>query len=169
LTAWYEELRDRYRPARLRYLLIGESPPDPGEGARRFFYSPPLSIDNLYRAVAESVYGTESDVDLRDKPSVLRRLQEDGFWLIDAVDSPVNKLEGPARRKAVKAAVPRLVERCLELAPECGVIVCHGKVFALAAPALREAGVTLLHDEPLPFPLGNWRARFVAGFREALC
>jgi hypothetical protein len=27
---WYDELRERYRPRRLRILLIGESPPDPG-------------------------------------------------------------------------------------------------------------------------------------------
>src|SRR2546422_2294554 len=47
-TEWYEELRERYRPERLRYLLIAESPPDPGEGERRFFYSPALTIDNLY-------------------------------------------------------------------------------------------------------------------------
>jgi hypothetical protein len=28
--------------------------------------------------------------------------------------------------------------------------------------------VTMLHDQPLPFPLGNWRAEFVAGLRRAL-
>jgi hypothetical protein len=33
---------------------------------------------------------------------------------------------------------------------------------------LRDAGVRVLHDQPLPFPLGNWRAEFVAGLRQAL-
>lgn len=33
---------------------------------------------------------------------------------------------------------------------------------------LRTAGVRVLHDDPLPFPLGNWRAHFVAGFRRCL-
>lgn len=86
--AWYEDLRAANRPARLRVLLIGESPPDPGAGERRFFYSPRLTIDNLYRGVADAVYGEHGDVDLRDKPTVLARLKEDGFWLIDAVTSP---------------------------------------------------------------------------------
>jgi hypothetical protein len=112
-TEWYEELRERYRPARLRYLLIAESPPDPGDGERRFFYSPALTIDNLYRGVAEAVYGQREDVDLQDKPAVLR-------------------------------------------------------VYAAIAPSLRNAGVPVLHDEALPFPLGNWRSRFVVGFRTAL-
>jgi hypothetical protein len=167
-TEWYEELRERYRPTRLRYVLIAESPPDPGEGERRFFYSPALTIDNLYRSVAEAVYGERDDVDVRDKPAVLHRLREDGFWLIDAVEYPVNKLGSSDRARAINAGVPRLIARCIELGPERGAIICHGKVYAATAQALRDAGVPVLHDVALPFPLGNWRARFVEGFRRAL-
>jgi hypothetical protein len=54
---WYEDLRASYRPEVVRVLLIGESPPDPGDGERRFFYAPTLSHDNLYRSVAEAIYG----------------------------------------------------------------------------------------------------------------
>lgn len=139
--AWYEELRWQYRPARLRVLLIAESPPDPGAGERRFFYSPRLTIDNLYRGVAQALYGERSDIDVSDKPGMLERLREDGFWLIDAVEKPINKLPAAARARAIAEAVPSLVERCGELAPERGVIICHGKVYAAAAPALRRAGV----------------------------
>jgi hypothetical protein len=164
---WYDELRERYRPGQLRILLIAESPPDPGDGERRFFYSPRLSHDNLYRGVAEAVYG-RSGVNLRDKRRVLELLQEDGFWLIDAVDQPVNKASAWVRREAIARAVPALVERVLDLAPERGVVICHAKVYELAAPSLRAAGVRILHDDALPFPLGNWRARFVSGLRQAL-
>lgn len=164
---WYDELRERYRPRRLRILLIAESPPDPGDGERRFFYSPRLGHDNLYRGVAEAVYGQEG-VDLRDKRRVLDRLREDGFWLIDAVEEPVNKLPPARRRAAIRERVPSLVERVRGLAPERGVVICHSKVYELAAPSLRSAGVHVLHDAPLPFPLGNWRAKFVRGLRRAL-
>ena len=68
MTAWYEQLRDQYRPARLEVLLIGESPPDPGAGERRFFYAPTLRIDNLHRGVAQGLYGNDPDVELTDKP-----------------------------------------------------------------------------------------------------
>lgn len=164
--AWYEELRQRYRPQRLRVLLIGESPPDPGSGARRFFYAPTLSHDNLFRGVARAVYGDA--VDLHNKAAVLERLRADGFWLVDAVQQPINRTTSSARRRAIAAAVPQLVERCRQLAPERGVIICHGVVFGLAAPALRQADVPVLHDAALPFPLGNWRAQFVDGVRRAL-
>jgi hypothetical protein len=165
---WYEELRERYRPERLRVLLVGESPPDPGDGERRFFFAPRLTYDNLYRGVADAVYGARGDVDIRDKLRVLELLCADGFWLIDAVDSPIDNKSSAARRDSIRVGLPRLVEQCRELAPERGVVICHGVVYEIAAPAIRAAGVRLLHDEPLPFPLGNWRQRFVAGLRASL-
>jgi hypothetical protein len=36
------------------------------------------------------------------------------------------------------------------------------------SPASAAVGLSLLHDEPLPFPLGNMRAHFVAGVRTAV-
>jgi hypothetical protein len=135
VTVWYEQLREQYRPDRLEVLLIGESPPDPGANERRFFYAPTLRIDNLYRGVAQGLYGDYPAVDLTDKPAVLRRLQTDGFWLIDAVDQPVNHLPPGPRRASITAAVPQLVARCRELAPRRGVIICHRVVYQLTAPA----------------------------------
>lgn len=167
-SSWYEELRERYRPKRLLYLLVAESPPDPGSGERRFFYSPRLTIDNLYRGVAEAVYGPTPEVDLLDKPAVLERFKTDGFWLIDAVTEPINKERATTRARAIASAAPDLVERIRDLAPERGIIVCHAKVFAVVAPHLRRAALPLLHDAAIPFPPGNWRARFVADFRRAL-
>lgn len=164
---WYEHLREKYRPAVLKVLLIGESPPDPGAGERRFFYAPTLTYDNLYRGVAQAVYGDRDDFDIQKKCETLEHLRDDGFWLIDAVESPINKSSPSDRRRAIDAAVPRLVERCKELAPE-GVMICHGLVYESAASALRAAGINLLHTVPLPFPLGNWRAKFIEGFRRAL-
>lgn len=167
--AWHEGLRRAYRPTRLRVLLVAESPPDPEGGERRFFYSPELTRhDNLYRGVAEALYGNSASFDLRDKPAVLKRLQDEGLWMIDAVEQPVNHLAPRERAQAIGQAVPALVERCRALAPEQGVIICHSKVYEAVAPALRAAGTRILHEEPLPFPLPYWRARFVAAFRRAM-
>jgi hypothetical protein len=48
------------------------------------------------------------------------------------------------------------------------VIICHRMVYQLAALSLRDVGVRVLQDQPLPFPLGNWRGDVVAGLRKAL-
>jgi hypothetical protein len=165
---WYDELREQYRPDRLKVLLLGESPPDPGSGERRFFYSAVLTYDNLYRGVAEALYGNDATTAVADKQATLERMTRDGFWLIDAVQEPINKRSQGQRRAAIRDAVPRLVQRCKELSPERGVVICHGVVYDLVASPLREGGVPVLHDVPLPFPLGNWRAQFVSGFREAV-
>lgn len=167
--AWYEELRHRYRPTVVRLLLVGESPPDPREKARRYFYAPTLSqYDNLYRGVTMALYGGSDGFDMRAKVANLEQLRDDGVWLIDAVEVPVNARTKSERRRAILDSVGSLVTRCAAIAPTLGVIVCHGPVYAAAADNLRRGGVPVLHDVPLPFPLGNTRAEFVAGARSAL-
>ena len=168
-AAWYDQLRLAYKPDALRVLLIGESPPDPGSGDRRFFYAPTLAAhDNLYRGVAAAVYGTEPALDIRDKTAVLKRLRDDGYWLIDALEEPVNHLSRKERLSRLRSATPRLTERVSELGPSEGVIVCHSLVFDASADAIRRTGTPVLHDVALPFPLGNWRARFITEMRSAL-
>lgn len=166
--AWYEELRAAYRPEVVRLLLIGESPPDPCGGMRRFFYAPVLSYDNLYRGVIAALYGTEPSFEPRKKLDFLERLRSDGVWLIDAVEQPIDKRSMAARRRAIAAGAPSLVDRVRAVAPTVGVIICHGVVFELAAPALNASGVNVLHSHALPFPLGNCRAEFVESFRSGL-
>lgn len=167
-VTWYELLRAQYRPSRIRLLLIGESPPDPRDGPRRFFYSPTLSYDNLYRGVAEALYGGEDVFDVRDKVGTLARMKRSGVWLIDAVESPVNAVSMAERRQAVRSGRTQLVDKCCAIDPEVGVIICHAMVFRETQPQLAAAGVNVLHDTALPFPLGNTRRQFVEGARRAL-
>lgn len=165
---WYDELREQYRPDALRVLLIGESPPDPGDRARRFFYAPTLAReDNLYRGVFKGLY-EDAGLDIADKPAVLARFRGEGYWLIDAVAEPINKKTPAERRRLIQANLDELIATCLALAPTCGVVICHDRVYRAAAPPLRAAGVPVLHDKSLPFPLGNWRARFAVGLRRAV-
>jgi hypothetical protein len=152
--AWYEELRKEYRPQTLRVLLIGESPPDPGDRARRFFYAPTLAKeDNLYRGVAKALYDHELDV--RDKPAVLARLRDHGFWLIDAVDEPINKKTRAERRRLIRARLADLVARAVELAPTGGTISAtarlrgHGRTVATRWRAHPEQRVTAVPDRQL--------------------
>lgn len=114
------------------------------------------------------LYGGEAGFDPGRKTTFLQRLRDDGVWLIDAVEEPIDKRSASARRRAISAATPHLVWRVRELAPTIGVIICHSVVFELTAPALRASGAMVLHSAPLPFPLGNWRAQFVDGVRAAL-
>jgi hypothetical protein len=159
----YEQMRDAYRPSRVRLLLIGESAPDPRNAERRFFYAPTLGpADNLFRGVVEALYGHRFPRGSAgtDKSPWLARMRSDGVFLIDLVPFPVNRLSRGARTRARRDHVEAAVDQARRLAPD-GIAVCHSPTFALLAGPLRDADLPLLHDAPLPFPLGNNRAEFV--------
>ncbi len=168
-AAWYAELRERYRPSDVRLLLIGESAPDPGAAEPRFFYAPTLTgADNLFRGVVLALYAHQFPRGSAGMSKVpwLERLKEDGVFLIDLVPFPVNALGSGARSRARRDAVSDAVATATRLDPD-GIIVCHAPSFAALRQSLDDAGLPLLHQTPIPFPLGNKRAEFVAGVRAA--
>jgi hypothetical protein len=152
----------------VRVVFVGESAPDPGPSVKRFFYSEQPMYDNLFRGLMQALYGAGRSDLARSKKSWLARFQYDGFWLLDVADRPINKLSRRERSIVLRDAAQAAVARIAAAAPSVGVIVCHGPTYA----ALETAGVreelTLLHDEPIPFPLGNWRRVFVERVRGAL-
>lgn len=165
---WYTTLREAHRPECIRVLLVGESAPDPGVSERRFFYAPMLTgADNLFRGVVHAVYGCSPGTAGDTKTPWLDRLKADGVFLIDLVPFPVNAMTSRDRAKARRDHVASCVERACELDP-AGVIVCHGPTFKVLNAPMRAAGLPLLHEQPIPFPLGNWRARFADEVSAAL-
>lgn len=165
---WYAKLREAHRPERIRVLLVGESAPDPGVSERRFFYAPMLTgADNLFRGVVQAFYGRAPGTAGDPKTPWLDKLKADGVFLIDLVPFPVNALSSRDRAKARREHVASCVEQARELDP-VGVIVCHGPSFKVLNGPMRAAGLQLLHEQPIPFPLGNWRARFADEVSAAL-
>jgi hypothetical protein len=166
---WYAELRDHYRPQHVKLLLIGESAPDPGAAEPRFFYAPILTAaDNLFRGVVLALYDHRFPRGSAGSSKVLwlQRLTADSVFLIDLVPFPVNALGSGARARARRDAVPGAVKAAAELRPG-GVIVCHAPSFRVLHRPLLAADLPLLHDAPIPFPLGNKREEFAAAFRIA--
>lgn len=106
----YQQLRTRWKPCKVRLLLIGESAPDPGQAEMRFFYAPTLSAhDNLYRGVVLALYGRGPGSAGDPKQPWLERLQADGVFLIDLLPFPVNGLGSGERRAARRAHVSACV------------------------------------------------------------
>jgi hypothetical protein len=166
---WFDDLRQQWRPAKVRLLLIGESAPDPSSTpeARRFFYAPTISrYDNLFRGVIEALYDAKVTTG-EDRTLWLERLRDDGVYLIDLVPFPVNRLSSGDRRRALSDNVDARVAEAASLEPE-GIIICHGPTFKVLRGPLHKVGLSVLHDVPIPFPLGNHRAPFVAGVRKVL-
>jgi hypothetical protein len=167
----YEEFREAFKPpSGIDVLFIVESPPDRGRGELRYFYNPEYNPpDNLVRAVADAVYPVSLDISARGKKKeVLQWLQDNGYWLVDSVEYPINKLLDQERRRLIRERREEFVNYCVELSPKRGIIICHKRVFTLLALPLCKAGLKVLHDEYLPFPLGKGFDTFVRGVKHAL-
>ena len=174
----YEDLRKKYRPEKIRILLIGESPPDRGGGELSFFYSTVLSShDNLFKGVAEAIYGEEAEIHDHDKVTILKWLKRDGYWLIDLCPSPINKLQDKEKQAEIAKNRDILIEKVKELKPSVGVIICKANIYREVAESIRRAGINVLHNVPIPFPSNNGskkpqfktqRDEFVSSFRDII-
>jgi len=138
-----ERLRRRYRPARVRLLFIGESPPASG----RFFYR---QDSGLYRAIRDAF--RMIDPSITDE-TFLVTFQRSGCYLIDACRAPVDHLDRKSRRAACLASEPALTRRIRHLEPAAIVTL----VQSIQDNVERAAGRARWRGEILgvPYP-GRW-------------
>lgn len=157
----YETTRLQYKPDRVRWLLIAESPPPPDHigGSRHFYRADKIRQDDrlflqtiraLYLETAETLI---DDLE-KDKEKWLRRLQQDGVYMIEALEvSQQHKVEKKERQRLINESAPRLIERVSELAdPQTNIILIKSNVFEMAAGPLREAGFKVLNEKNVDYP-----------------
>lgn len=149
------EAAQRYRPGRVRLLIISQMPPFDLE--RYFYFTSVAKADYLFRAVVPHLLGVEPA--RLDKHEQLSALQALGVFVIDLKPDPCD----PA---PVGSFVADLVQRAVELDPDYAVII-KVDVHRATFNALREAGVRVI-DERLPFPSSGQQKAFGARFRDAL-
>ncbi|HEV2120031.1 MAG TPA: hypothetical protein VGS11_08025 [Candidatus Bathyarchaeia archaeon] len=155
----FSRARRKYRPPKIRLLLIAESPPSSGG----FFYFPStIGKDHLFRETMKALDLWPQNKPMRkgvDKRSMLRSFQSMGFYLLDTCNFPVDKLPPGKRRRAVLQEIPRLVNDVINANP-LQVLVVKSSIFNPVAVALRESGLwsRVLNSGPVPFPShGNQR------------
>jgi hypothetical protein len=153
-----ERLRRQYRPAHVRLLFIGESPPASG----RFFYR---KDSGLYRAMRDAFRAIDPSI---NDDTFLEMFQRSGCYLIDACAVPVDRLDARSRRAACLESESSLVRSIRHLDP--AVIVTMVKsirdIVQRAAGHARWQGPIL----ELPYP-GRWashRKVFVEGLAPQL-
>jgi hypothetical protein len=138
-----ERLRRSFRPACVRVLFIGESPPASG----RFFYQ---GDSGLYRAMYQAFHAV--DASLSDA-GFLVAFQRHGCYLIDLCPEPVDQLERAPRRAACEARERSLSLAIRRLRPEI-IVTLVRSIEPNVLRACSRAGWT---GEPLhlPYP-GRW-------------
>ena len=158
-SANFNRARRKYRPRKIRLLLIAESPPSSGG----FFYFPTtIGKDHLFRETMKALDLWPKNQPMRrgvDKRSMLLRFQSMGLYLLDTCDFPVDKMRPMKRREAVRQQIPRLVNDVIEADP-FHILVVKSSIFNPVIIALRESGFQsqILNTGPVPFPShGNQR------------
>ena len=151
--------RRKYRPRKVLFLLIAESPPSSGGF---FYFATTIGKDHLFRETMKALEFWPEDEPMRrgvDKRSMLRRFQSMGLYLLDTCVFPVDKLRPKERGKAVLSQTPRLVNDVIKANPP-HIFIVKSSIFSPVSIALREAGLLtrVLNTGPVPFPShGNQR------------
>ena len=149
-----ERLRRSFRPACVRLLFVGESPPVSG----RFFYQ---RDSGLYRAMREAFRAINP---LINDENFLAVFRSSGCYLIDLCPDPVDHLDLKSRRAACLAGEALLARAIVRLQPDMIATVVRsieGNVTGSASRA--DWHGPFIH---LPYP-GRW-SRYRDVFVEAL-
>lgn len=147
---------ERYRPDKVRLLLVAQAPPAADD--RYFYFTGVSSHDALFWSVARAILPhTEPTRDI--KPALLTQLRGRGVFLIDLKPDPVDG-------SPLAPYVPALLARIAELAPE-RIILIKADVFDTAYPALAAAGLPVSRVR-VPFPSFGQQKAFAAAFGRAL-
>ena len=142
-AAGRERLRKRYRPDRVEFLFVGESPPASG----RFFYQ---ADSGLYRAVRETFLRAFPRLEKTDFLDSFRSL---GCYLVDLCGEPVDEMDPQRRRFACQVGEIRLTRTIRALRPRVIVtVVCSIRENVLRAE--KQTGWSGQHVD-LPYP-GRW-------------
>ena len=158
-VADFNRSRRKYRPRKVRLLLIAESPPSSGGF---FYFRTTIGKDHLFRETMKALDLWPRNEPMRkgvDKRTMLRRFQSMGFFLLDTCVLPVDKLRPLERRKAVESQTRRLVTDVIEADP-AHVLIVKSSIFTPVRIALRSAGLwaRVLNTGRVPFPShGNQR------------
>ena len=159
--ASYDTIREKYRPAHITLLFIAESPPPAPhvQSSRQFYYTDRLRKDDrLFTNTIKALYPeaapiTEPNLE-KDKEQWLKRLQQDGVYMIEALeDSQEHEVTKQQRQDRIRQSLPWLLERVTSLADQnTKIILIKSNVFDVAATPLREAGFTILNTELVDYP-----------------
>ena len=149
----------KYRPARVRLLLVAEAPPCTVD--RYFYFEDVREQDALFRYVYRGIFG---ETPTREgKADALAQLRDAGVYLIDVSEEPI--ADG-AKVRLTPEQLGAVGPRCKALKPEA-VILIKSNVYDLLYEPLASAGLTVA-DARMPFPASGQQKKFETTFADAL-
>lgn len=153
-----ENLRNEYRPKKIKVLFVGESAPFGGA----FFYKEAGLVHDQFRQTLTPFVGKNT--------SFVKAFMAAGFYLDDLVLEPVNRLSRSQRKAAHVNSIPSMTARLTEY--EAPFVVAFMKDIALPVAQAIIASEVRCRFEVVPFPghgrQGEFRASMDAILPEIL-
>lgn len=162
-----ENARLKYKPERVKYLLIAEAPPD---GLERFFYYDNVQKhDYLFLGVVEALYPNLKEQFLLSgrnreiKKSILQKFQQEGFYLLDLSELPLSLLN-----TGLQSQLPKLVVNIKTIADDnTHMILIKVNVYDIAFDFLNHKFKNVV-DQRITFPGQGGQRKFQDEFKQAM-
>lgn len=162
----FEKARLKYKPKQIKYLLIAETPPK--SDSDRFFYFENVDRqDSLFLETMKLLYPDQAEnintkTIRENKKYFLEKFKNDGFYLIDSLDTPFDKKYTSTQK--VKLIKNRQIELLNKIKILCNQ---ETKVILIAVPVykanfwfLKDNGVNVLNIESINFPGSGGQKKF---------
>lgn len=167
MISYYEETRRKYKPEEIRTLLIAEAPPKTDSG-RFFYFKDVKDKDSLFLETMKVLYPDlfTSTKEVREmKPDFLKQFSNDGFYLIDASEVPMEDTTPRIKIRQLREHLPSLMDKVRNLVDkETKIILISATVYKVCFEPLKNAGLNVLNEGSIDFP-GLGRQKL---FREKL-
>ena len=110
---YFKTQSEKYRPEKIKYLLIAESPPN---DIRNFFFfdGPKPKNQMFFQNVIKALYKEHCANDQTCKRHFLKKFREDGFYLIDAVEYPITTCTNNERKIIILDDFPSLIDKLVD-------------------------------------------------------
>ena len=167
----YQALRESFKPKKITCLLIAESPPASKGEEKRFFYNPNCEkIDYLFKAIMQVLFPEFNPNEKGKKLFYLKKFQEKGFYLIDAVDYPINDRKIAERNKVIQKNLNSKIQEIKSLIKkDTPIILIKANIFELFYQKLIDEGFTnICNQEAIPFPSHGRQKEFQTKFKQCL-
>lgn len=163
MTSDYEFARLKYKPDRIKFLLIAEAPPKADTG--RFFYFENVAKgDSLFLETMKVLYPAEySDTKTvrSRKKEFLARFKNDGFYLIDASEEPMQSACSTRKEAQLERCLPYLAKKVRYLVSEdTRVILIAVPVYRVCRDRLEREGFRVINTCPIEFPASGHQVKF---------
>ncbi|TAN42128.1 MAG: hypothetical protein EPN22_13285 [Nitrospirae bacterium] len=175
----YTEAALKYRPNEIKCLFIGESPPAyKSEDKKSYFYfEENPGNDILFATLIFALYDKKYKKADRNKAELLNDFRNGGFFLMDTVEYPINRLDGKninskQRKEIIGKHTPDFLARLNRLkrifSPSTGIIIIKKLNYEILAPILTKHKFKVLNNNKIDFPKYYWDNDTVNGVRKAI-